>query len=121
MSTLRSKYGKTEEEAIADSIEEAHSDVVGLWTMIHEGQNLFGLGGDELVGFVRRHVIAMIDAGADPVVGDRAARSGWRPLPASGQPAEQVADCLLADWLQTGKVPDIDGPWFAFPRVWRRD
>lgn len=88
--------------------------------MVRAGREQFALTGVDLEEFVRRFVTEMIEAGANPVVGDRTTAFGWSPVLkyCGGDPAK-AADALVREWLDSKSDPDVDGVWFAFPEVWK--
>lgn len=120
MTNLLTKTGIGDVEWIRSTVDEARSDPVGMWRMVRAGREQFALSGAELEDFVRRFVTHMIEAGAHPVVGDRAAAFGWSPvLKYAGDDPAKTADVLVREWLDSRSDPDVDGVWFAFPEVWK--
>ena len=87
--------------------------------MVRAGREQFELTGVDLEDFVRRFVTTMIGAGANPVVGDRAAAFGWSPVLKYGDDPAKAADALVREWMDSKTDPDVDGVWFAFPTVWK--
>jgi hypothetical protein len=67
--TAHKRFGYSVEESIEGFIEELHRDVVGLWQIFAIGRGGFELEGDALEAFVRSHVLALLKAGAKPVMG----------------------------------------------------
>ena len=74
-------FGYTIDESVELVSNELEHDVVGLWQIIPKGREDFGLTGDALVDFARRHIIALIKKGAVPVRGlkEGGQRSGSNP------------------------------------------
>ena len=90
-----------------------------MWQVVRAGREGFGLAGIDLDGFVRDFITELVKSGADPVVGDRAAQSGWSLFLRYGGDPVHVADALVNDWHGANVDPDVDGVWFAFPSVWK--
>lgn len=119
MSNSRTKSGISESEWIRMTVEEATSDPVGLWRIVRAGREQFDLEGKSLENFVRHFVIAMVEAGAGPIVGDKAAPFGWRPLLEYGSNPELVTERIVNEWLASNVDPNVDGIWFATSGVWK--
>jgi hypothetical protein len=100
------------------ALEEARFDPYGMWQMVKVGRDGFGLQGAELEVFIRNFIIKLMTGGAEPVVGDKSAVSGWTlMIPEPLEPSE-IANLLIGAWKSAGKDPDVDGTWFAFRSAW---
>ena len=110
-------YGSTIEERIKQVPEELPRDAVGLWQIVSFGRQGFGLSGDELVDYVRRHLVALFAKGAKPVVGAMDNIHVWT-LVDYGRNAEEMADAIIGEWIRSGRDPDAGGVWFALPHIY---
>ena len=119
MKVLRHKrLGYSVNESIAADVDELSRDAVGLWRIVNEGRLGFGLQGDQLVDFVRGHVIALLENGAKPVIGAADQRFSWEMVPGYGESPNQIASGIVQEWLASGRDPDFGSVWFALPRVY---
>ena len=112
------KSGHSDLEWFAMAIEEAKNDPVGLWAIVKEGRQGFGLDDRGLESFVKDYIVALIQSGAVPVVGDKTASFGWRPQYQYGNDPKNVAEFLVSEWRKSQVDPDVNGVWFACPSVW---
>ena len=119
MTNLRANTGITDQEWIQSTVDEAHSDPVGMWRMVRAGREQFGLSGEQLEDFVHRFITQMLASGAVPVVGDSAAEFGWSPVFKYEADPSEAADALVKEWRSCNTDPDVNGVWFASPSVWR--
>jgi len=75
-------------------------DEAGFWGIVPWGRS-FGFEGDDLAEFVRLCVLRLLDAGAVPV---RHSSQGepmlWKEQTQYGTTKEQIADAIIAEWLQ---------------------
>lgn len=120
MSEPRDRFsGDTMSEYIAKVPNELLVDAVGLWQIVPYGRRGFGLEGDELVGYVRRNLHALLERGAKPVVGAVDGIHYWKVQGQYGTTPEEIADAVIREWLAAGGVdPDPGGLWFALPDVY---
>jgi len=96
-------------------------DAVGLWQIIPKGRHDFGLSGDKLIDFTRRHILALLARGAHPI---RFGESGdkWEVQTQYGATPEEIAEGIIAEWLASGqKDPDVEGLWFGLPEFYLND
>jgi hypothetical protein len=115
---LRDKfYGDTIEERIEKVPAELLVDAVGLWQIVSFGREGFGLSGDKLVDYVRRHLFALFAKGAKPVQGAMDNIHIWT-LVNYGETAEQMADAIINEWRNSGRDPDVGSVWFALPHIY---
>lgn len=121
LESARDKWeGRTVDEWIADRLRELDvaevgpNDPVGMWLIVPSGRYDFGLQGEVLVAFVRRTLLALLRAGAMPVVRDDAP-AGWRVLGQYGANPDEIADAVIAGWLASGGGDPDDTVWFARP------
>jgi hypothetical protein len=115
---LRDKYyGNTVQEWIEKVPGELLVDAVGLWQIVSFGREGFGLSGDELVDYVRRNLFALFAKGAKPVRGALDNIHIWT-LVDYGSTAEEMADGIINEWLNSGRDPDVGDVWFALPHIY---
>jgi hypothetical protein len=81
------------------------------------GRDGFGLSGSELIDYVRRHLLALFTRGAKPVIGARDGIHFWTPVD-YGKTADEMADAIINEWIQTGREPDAGDLWFALPHIY---
>lgn len=110
-------YGTTIEERIAQVPEELDIDAVGLWQIVPFGREGFGLAGDELDDYVRRHILALLAKGAKPVVGATDDIHYWT-LVDYGRTPDEIADAIIAEWHAMGRDPNPGDVWFAIPDIY---
>ena len=104
-----------------ESMYDAHIDAVGLWQIVPEGRDRYGLEGEALVKFIRLTLLYMFARGAKPVVG-QAGVDHWM-LKDYGDTPEAMADAIIAEWLAAGAVTPkpYDSLWFALPHIYSPD
>ena len=93
-------------------------DAVGLWQIIPAGEINFKLSGHVLVDYVRRNILALLGAGALPVIGGKGTGFAWVHQPQFGMTNDEIVRNVIAEWLSVGNnVDDLIGSvWFALPR-----
>lgn len=102
-------FGSTIDESVEKTPNELEIDEVGLWQVIPRGRDSFGLDGNDLIDFTRRHIIALVEWGGVPVI-------ALKHQPQYGVTAEEIAENIIAEWLESGGGdPDVGGIWFATP------
>ena len=118
-SELRDKdSGRTLSEVIDHIPDELAIDAVGIWHLVPIGQDGFGLNGVELVSFMRRAILALLDAGGVPVRPVPGSGYEWVRQKQYGEVRDQIADAVIEEWKA---VPDntiaqiTHCPWFARP------
>jgi hypothetical protein len=113
----RSAVGDTAAEYIATIPDEIDSDGEGLWKIVPGGRS-FGFERDDLAEFVRLCVLRLLAVGAVPV---RHAEDGdleWVEQTQYGMTKEEIADAVVAEWLETGGGnPEWDWLWFVTRHV----
>ncbi len=107
---LHNEYGTTVTEWISCVPGELDQDGVFLMQPVVAGAEGFELRGNELDDFVKRCIVALLEAGAYAAkAGSHEACSEY-----TGSYAKVAAD-IVADW-RSGKVKaDWDGLWFVTP------
>ena len=92
---------------------------VGMWEIIGNGRDGFGLEGEALTDFVRRSVYALIDAGAKPVVG-AGKPNQWKLQVQYGSNRWEIAQAVIQEWLRQGAPTPAPwkGLWFGLPWTW---
>lgn len=115
---LRDRYfGSTIAERLEQVPVELEIDAVGLWQIDSFGKEGFGLSGEDLADYVRRHILALLAKGAKPVVGRREGPRHWLVVDYGSTP-EEVADAIIRDWKLGGCDAGPGGIWFALPHVY---
>jgi hypothetical protein len=92
---------------------------VGMWEIVNNGRQGFGLEGEALATFIRRSIYALMDAGAKPVRG--VGRPGqWNLQVQYGSDKHEVAEAVIQEWLREGAPTPKPwtGLWFGLPRSW---
>lgn len=116
-SELRDKYyGLTVGEYMDELPKELPDDAVGLWQIEAAGSDWFGLSGDELVKFVRQGIAVLLAKGAKPVVQATDGVHYWIPMDYGDTPKDAI-DAIIAEWLKSGRAPDVGDVWFAIPAI----
>jgi hypothetical protein len=117
--TEKKKYGAY------DSIEEyldclpfdmELSEPVGMYTIPGGGIQTFGLNGPDLIHFVSRCLMTMLDAGGIPCIpGYPDHDAGWIYEPKYGTTSKEIHDNVLNEWIANGAGPleFWTGPWFG--------
>lgn len=91
-------------------------DATGVWQLVPDGRDGFGLQGDELIDFVRRSIHALLEAGAIPVRGGVDTEYVWIPLKQYGSTNEDICEAVIAEWLREAHDPSLlYKVWFARP------
>lgn len=109
-------FGYTIDESIERVPNELEIDAVGLWQIIPSGKYNFGLSGDVLEDFTRRHIIELIRRGAFPVRGSAEEGRYWEPQLQYGETPQEIAENVLKEWEASGgEDPDVSGLWFCLP------
>jgi hypothetical protein len=91
---------------------------VGMWKIVNDGRQGFGLEGEALASFIRRSIYALMDAGAKPVIG--LGKGKWQLQVQYGSNKQEVAEAVIREWqLQGAPTPaPWTGLWFGLPRSW---
>lgn len=109
-------FGYSIQESIDGLVNELEIDAVGMWQIVPKGRVEFGLEGRNLADFVRRHVSALVDAGALPQkVEVRGGQKQWIPDPSYGTDREAIVERVMSEWLADPIDPDVGGLWFHTP------
>jgi len=116
LDTRHKLYGHTIADHIQTVPDELSVDAVGLWQIVPAGCDGFELSGDDLIEFICRCVLALLERGAKPVVGGGGTVYDWLLQPQYGETNEEIADSIVNEWLATGAIdPNPGGLWFALP------
>ena len=91
-------YGYTASEAISFFPGELPIDAVGLWQIVPSGRDGFGLRGAVLDDFVRRGILALLNAGAVPVRHIPGSAYEWDIQRQYGTTHAEIASAILAEW-----------------------
>lgn len=112
-----SVYGRTMSEWIDLVPGELTVDAVGLWQILAAGRHHFYLEGDELADYVRRNIVALIDAGAVPVFHDQDSEFEWTTNYDYGATSVEIANAVVNEWQASRDDKSYPlGIWFARPR-----
>jgi hypothetical protein len=115
---VRDKYkGYTIEEDLARRPSGLAIDAIGLWQIVAAGRDNFELTGTDLLNYVRRHILNLLENGAKPV---KAAMDGvhfWKIVDYGNNP-EKIAGAIISEWLESGGEIDPGGVWFALPHIY---
>ena len=111
-------FGTKMSEWISRVPNELTRDAVGLWQIVPDGELNFRLSGFSLAEFVRRNIVALIDAGAIPVAGGKGTGYEWVYQPQFGTTKEDIVRNVVAEWQRIGNNVDelMGSVWFARPR-----
>lgn len=96
-------------------------DAVGLWQLVTAGRNIYNLSSGELVSFVRKGIVSLVDAGALPVSSDKFGRYYWNVDGRYGGEKNAIADNVVREWLSTNNEDDmLWSLWFATPEIFNK-
>ena len=112
-------YGTPMSEWIALVPGELPLDAVGLFQIVPDGRDGFGLKDAALTDFVRRCIHALLDAGAIPVRGGKGTDYDWLPQRQYGVTKDEITESIIREWLAMPDDPLVlcgEGVWFARPR-----
>ena len=110
--------GETISEVIAMLPNELSYDVVGVWHIVPDGETGFGLSGDGLADFLKRAILALLDAGAVPVRHFPGTDYEWVRQNQYGTTRAEIADAIVREWapVPNNSLSMIENcPWFARP------
>lgn len=109
-------YGSPMSEWIALTPGSLNDLPVGMWDIVYNGRDGFGLEDEPLKDFIRRSIYALVDAGAKPVV-QREGSSKWYLQTQYGSTKLEIADAVIQEWLRQGApTPKVwTGLWFGLP------
>ncbi|MBX9861600.1 MAG: hypothetical protein K2Y42_02500 [Hyphomicrobium sp.] len=97
------------------------SDGESLWRIVPGGRT-FGFDGDELAEFVRLCVLRLLEAGAVAVRHADEGPLNWVEQTQYGSSNEEVADAIVAEWLEAGGGdPEWHWLWFVTRGVLETD
>ena len=115
---LHKDTGETLTEVISQIPNELEVDAEGLWHIVPIGETGFGLSGKDLSDFVRRAVLALLDAGAVPVRHIPNSGYEWVHQKQYGTTREDIAGAIVKEWepVPNNSADLIEHcPWFAKP------
>lgn len=109
-------YGSPMSEWIALTPGSLNDVPVGMWDIVYNGRDGYGLEGEPLKDFIRRSIHALMDAGAKPVIASDKP-SKWVLQVQYGSNKHEVAEAVIQEWLRQGApTPEIwTGLWFGLP------
>ena len=93
------------------------NDAISLWHVAAAGEHRFYLKGSDLTEYLRRNLVALIDAGAIPVKSGKGTPYEWIALHQYGQVKDTIVSSIIAEWEASKKDADfLFSIWFALPR-----
>jgi hypothetical protein len=110
--------GETISEVIAMYPNELSDDAVGVWHIVPDGETGFGLSGKALAEFLKRAILALLDAGAVPVRHFPGNDYEWVRQNQYGTASSEIADAIVREWepVPNDSKSMIEScPWFARP------
>ncbi len=93
-------------------------DGVSLSEIIADGRDGFGLAGADLEAVVGMCIRALIDSGAQPVIGGGNTDYFWLLQPQYGTTSDEIVHNVISEWRASGYDPDLGGLWFATPELY---
>ncbi|MCE3233585.1 MAG: hypothetical protein K0R98_1842 [Rickettsiaceae bacterium] len=107
-------------ESIAGYINELNVDAVGLWQIVNEAHRVFKLQDKDLVGFVKKHIESILNAGASPVWSKENGKYDWTLATEYGDTVEKITNSIITEWEKQGlKELNFDSIWFALPKFFK--
>ena len=99
---------------------ELEIDAVGLWQIIPCGREDFSLDESDLVDFVQRCIISLLERGAKPVLGGgKKGDYPWIVQYHYGETNEEIAENIINEWSGWSFAdPSLGGIWFATPKIY---
>ena len=99
---------------------ELDQDAVGIWQIVPDAEHAFGLSGDDLFEYVRRAVVALLDAGAVPVKFEDGSGYEWTHQKQYGVASDEISEAVVAELARVPLPWDSYAliehcPWFARP------
>jgi len=103
MAREKNFYGHTQQEVIQQTLDAAKLEAVSLGEIVSDGQ-MFDLEGDELVAFVRKDILALLESGAR-IVGQSTDKGGeWAVQQEFDLPNDEAAEKVLQLWESGGRA-----------------
>lgn len=102
MAREKNFYGRTQEEVIQQTLKTAAFEAVSLGEIVSDGQ-MFELEEGELVAFVRKAILALLESGARIVEQSVDKGDEWLAVPKFDLPQEQVIDKVIQMWETKGR------------------
>ena len=115
---IHALYGTSLSEWITQTAVELLIDAVGLWQIVPDARDTFGLEGDALVSVVKRAIYTLLAHGAKPVRGGVGTDHAWIEQTQYGTEPEEIVRRIIAEWggWSLGE-PTVGGLWFALPEL----
>lgn len=108
-------------EFIMRGANELNDNGVGLWTIVPEGRDDFGLEGEELIAFIRTYILELLRRGAKPVKDADDSVHYMQVETKYGNDPDAIAEGVITDWLAAGaKDPEWGDYWFALPHTYEQ-
>ena len=103
MAREKNTQGRTRQEVIQQTLNMAELEAVSLGEIVSDGQ-MFDLEGDELVAFVRKEILALLESGAH-IVGQSTDIGGeWTALQEFDLPNDEAVEKALQLWETEGRA-----------------
>jgi hypothetical protein len=116
---IKNANGRTVAEVLELLAGELPRDAVGLWQIVPQGRDGFGLSGNQLIAFVERGIRSLIASGAQPVRHVPDSGFEWTVQHQYGRTTDEIVNAIIAEWLEMPDDPLVlcgEGVWFARPR-----
>ena len=110
------RSGDTIAEWIPMNVVALEDDAVSFSEIILDGQEGFGLSGEQLDAFIAKSIRVLIENGGLPVIGGSGTQFLWLEQSKYGSAPAEVAAAVIAEWKASGGCdPGLGGLWFALP------
>jgi hypothetical protein len=114
----RHRYYRTPiSEWMERAANEMATDAVGVWDIVPNGRQGFGLEGEPLVDYVRRQIAVLLARGGVPVLGGGlGGEHHWVVQRQYGTRPGEILDNIMREWLERGAADeDPEWLWFTLP------
>ena len=108
-------FGISLSEWIVRLANELEDDIVFFSAIIPVGEDSFGLRGPELIEFVRRCLVALLNKGGRLRVGS-GLDGRWVQISQMKAENDTVADRIIETWQESSVAPDWYELWFEIPK-----
>ena len=109
-------YGRTMSEWISLIPGDLPNDAVSLWHISADGTSYFDLAGAELADYLRRSILALLEAGAIPVKTGKGTPYDWIAEQRFGVDKMTIVTAILREWKSSKKDEEyLFSVWFALP------
>ena len=105
------KTGETLDKVLEQYVAELDIDEVGIWHLVSRGEAHFSLSGDDLLEFIRRAVLALLNAGAVPVRHVPGIGYDWVLQRYYGSNPDDIANAIVQE------LAVVPLPWDSFALI----